>query len=223
MARIYLSPARLLIIAKSFNAILNGMAQGLCLNLVGRLRKAVFNNLFDSFHNMVAEAKEEREQLDRLLTISTPHERLLVAAIAGVLVVLLAWLVFGSVARSVTLDGALAGAGDGTLSGGHSLQTMVWIKRDAAAQIQPGQPARIEFDGADGHFHTLSGEVTGISVLPMSEFLAMFESRAPLSVHRLLIRLDERPEGVSLARGECEVIIEVGRQSPIARLRMRPS
>ena len=42
----------------------------------------MFNNPFDSFHNTVAEAKQEREQLDRLLTISTPRERLLVAAIA---------------------------------------------------------------------------------------------------------------------------------------------
>ena len=183
----------------------------------------MFNNPFESFHSMVAEAKEEREQLDRLLTISTPNERALVAAIAGVLVLLLAWLVFGSVARSVTLDGVLAGPGESTLAGGHNLQTMVWIKRDTAAQVQPGQPARIEFRGADGHLHTLAGEVAGISALPLTEFLAMFEGRAPLSVHRLRIRLDERPGGAVPAGKECEVIVEVGRQSPIARLRMRPS
>ena len=183
----------------------------------------MFNNPFESFHNMVAEAKEEREQLDRLLTISTPNERALVAAIAGVLVVLLVWLVFGSVARSLTFDGVLAGPGESTLTGEHNLQAMVWIKRDAAAQIEAGQPARIEFSGADGHLHTLAGEVAGISALPLTEFLAMFEGRAPLSVHRLHIRLDERPEGAVPARKECEVTIEVGRQSPIARLRMRPS
>ena len=67
----------------------------------------MFNNPFDSFHNIVAEAKEEREQLDRLLTISTPRERLLVAAIALLLCILSAWLIFGSVARSLAVDGVV--------------------------------------------------------------------------------------------------------------------
>ena len=40
----------------------------------------MFNSPFGSFQDTVAAAKEEREQLDRLLTISTPRERLLVAA-----------------------------------------------------------------------------------------------------------------------------------------------
>ena len=199
------------------------MYPGTCLIPVRRLHKAMFNNPFDSFHNMVAEAKEEREQLDRLLTISTPHERMLVAAIAGLLALLLAWLLFGSVARSLTLDGVLAGTGERALTHESSLQAMVWVKRDVAAQIQVGQPARIEFSDADGHVHTLAGEVARISTLPLSEFLAMFEGRAPLSVHRLTVLLDERPEIASPARRECQIVIEVGRQSPVARLRMRPS
>ena len=57
----------------------------------------MFNNPFDSFHNTVAQAKEEREQLDRLLTISTPRERLLLGVIVLSLVVLAAWLFFGNV------------------------------------------------------------------------------------------------------------------------------
>ena len=48
----------------------------------------MFNSPFNSFHDTVAEAKEEREQLDRLLTISTPRERLLVAAIGLLLIAL---------------------------------------------------------------------------------------------------------------------------------------
>lgn len=68
----------------------------------------MFNNPFDSFHNTVAEAKEEREQLDRLLTISTPRERLLVAVIAVTLVVVVGWLLFGNVARSLAVEGVLS-------------------------------------------------------------------------------------------------------------------
>ena len=72
----------------------------------------MFNNPLNSFHEIVAEAKEEREQLDRLLTISTPRERLLVVAIALVLGILLAWLFFGSVSRSLVVEGVLAGQGE---------------------------------------------------------------------------------------------------------------
>ena len=67
----------------------------------------MFNNPFDSFHNTVAEAKEERERLDRLLTISTPRERLLVVGVAVLLLVLAAWLLLGGVARTVGVVGVL--------------------------------------------------------------------------------------------------------------------
>ena len=71
----------------------------------------MFNNPLNSFHDTVAEAKEEREQLDRLLTISTPRERLLVVAIAVVLCVTLAWLFYGNVAHSIAVDGVLSASG----------------------------------------------------------------------------------------------------------------
>ena len=61
----------------------------------------MFNNPFDSFHDTVSEAKKERDQLDVLLTISTPRERLLNVVILIVLVMLGAWLVFGEVPRSI--------------------------------------------------------------------------------------------------------------------------
>jgi len=67
----------------------------------------MFSNPFESFHDTVAAAKEERERLDRLLTISTPRERLLVAVIALSLGILVAWLFLGSVARSISFDGVL--------------------------------------------------------------------------------------------------------------------
>ena len=67
----------------------------------------MFNNPFDSFHDTVAEAKQEREGLDRLLTISSPRERLLVVAIAVVLVGLAAWLLLAGISRTVGVVGVL--------------------------------------------------------------------------------------------------------------------
>ena len=72
----------------------------------------MFNNPLNSFHDIVSDAKEDREQLDRLLTISTPRERLTVALIALILGILLGWLFFGNVARSLVVDGVLAGQGE---------------------------------------------------------------------------------------------------------------
>ena len=77
----------------------------------------MFNNPLDSFHNTVAEAKEEREQLDRLLTISTPRERLLVGVIAALLVILAVWLFFGTVSRSVAVNGVLVEPDPTSLAG----------------------------------------------------------------------------------------------------------
>jgi len=145
----------------------------------------VFNNPFDSFHNTVAEAKEEREQLDRLLTISTPRERLLVSVVALALFVLVAWLFFGSVARSVAVDGVLVEPGDQRFEGKRFVQALVWVRSDVAPQIEAGMPAVIELGVTDGEADTIDGEVAAIASVPLSDGLAAFESAAPASVHRV--------------------------------------
>ena len=175
----------------------------------------MFNNPFDSFHNIVAEAKEEREQLDRLLTISTPRERLIVGAIAVVLVVLAAWLFFGNVARSVSMDGVLAAGGDK-----RSVQALVWVAGDVAPGIEPGMRAAIELGKADGGVATLDGRVSAISTVPLSGALTAFAEAAPIALRRVLIALDEDPDPASLAGRKCRIVIELGRQSPAAFLRM---
>ena len=183
----------------------------------------MFNNPFDSFHNTVAEAKEEREQLDRLLTISTPRERLIVVGIAFLLCVLVAWLFFGSVARQLTLDGALVGVGDGE----SSVEVLVWIESDVASEIEPGMPVVIELATpgmpavieqamTDGTSDTLAGEVVRVSALSVPDGMA---ASAPVTPHRVGIAF----AGWLLfpAGGECRIVIELGRQAPVALFGMR--
>ena len=178
----------------------------------------MFNNPFDSFHDTVAEAKEEREQLDRLLTVSTPRERLLVVAIAALLAILAGWLLFGNVHRSVALDGVLIEPVETSLDIG-SLQALVWIHRGVAPDIGVGMPALVELavKAGDG---ALDGKVAAISAVPLSEVPALGSS-APVSIHRVDIALDESLDFGSLAAMECRVVIEVGRQSPLALFGMR--
>ena len=183
----------------------------------------MFNNPFDSFHNTVAEAKEEREQLDRLLTISTPRERLVVAGVALLLVILAAWLVFGSVARSVAVDGLLAETGPDRSTGARSVQVLLWLDSDVAPRIEAGMPAAIELTATDVEVDTLVGEVAAIAAVPLPEGLAAFGSAAPVSAHRVDIALEEGVDLDALASRDCRIVIELGRQSPAAFLGMTRS
>ena len=182
----------------------------------------MFNNPFNSFHDTVAEAKEEREQLDRLLTISTPRERLLVAGIALLLCILVAWLFFGSVARNLTLAGVLAAPGEGEEAA--SIAALVWVDSEVAAEIEAGMPAvfdrdiprEIELAMTDGEAEPLAGEVARVVALPVSDGMA---ASAPVSPHRIEVALDGHV--LFPAGKECRIVIELGRQAPIALFGMR--
>ena len=176
----------------------------------------MFNNPFDSFHDTVAEAKEEREQLDRLLTISTPRERLLVAGAAGLLIILAAWLVLGNVARSVSADGLLVESGGNPGGSARSVQALVWLASDVAAHIEAGMPAAIELTTAGGELDTRGGEVVTIAAVRVFDELAEVEAAAPVSAHRVAIALEEGIDFASLEGRDCRVVIELGRQSPAA-------
>ena len=175
----------------------------------------MFNNPFGSFHDTVAEAKEDREQLGRLLTISTPRERLVVAAIGVVLLALGAWLVLGSVAQSTALAGVLAEPAAAASGGSRSIEALAWVDREVAPRLAPGMRAVIELSGADGQSATLIGEVATVAAVPLTGPLAGFERAAPTSIRRVLITLDEAPGFTPPAGTACRIVIEVGRHSPV--------
>ncbi|MDE0409377.1 MAG: hypothetical protein OXN81_16130 [Alphaproteobacteria bacterium] len=179
----------------------------------------MFNNPFSSFHDTVAEAKEEREQLDRLLTISTPRERLLVALIALLLFLLAAWLLFGNVARSLALDGLLVEAGETLPEGRRAVQALVWVGSDAAPRIEVGMPAALELALADGDSDIIEGRIAAIAAVPLSEGLAALSARVPVAVYRVDIALDESLDPASLAGRNCRIVIELGSQSLVSLMR----
>lgn len=160
------------------------------------------NNPFDSFHDMVAEAKAEREQLDRLLTISTPRERLLVAAIGLLLAVLVGWLFLGSVARTVTLNAVL-------VEGEKTVQALARVESDVAPHIKAGMPALIELGAAPGTQTRFNGTVAAIAVEPSWHGLSA-------TAHRVDVSFDADPETAAKVGAICWITIELGRQPPIA-------
>ena len=183
----------------------------------------MFNNPLDSFHNTVAEAKKEREQLDRLLTISTPRERLLVAVIAALLVILAIWLFFGTVSRGIAVNGVLVEPDLTSLAGNRAVQAVVWVSSDVAPLVEPGMRALIELHEADEGTGALYGKIAAISEVPLSGRLATLESTVPVSVQRVSISLDESAHVLPPAGRECRIVIEIGTQSPIALLLARRS
>ena len=177
----------------------------------------MFNNPFSSFHDTVAEAKQEREQLDRLLTVSTPRERLLVVLIALLLFLLSAWLFFGNVARSLALDGVLVEAGEVLPEGRRAVRALVWVDSDAAPLIQAGMPAALEL--ADGETGVIEGRIAAVSAVPLQERLAVLAAGAPVSAYRVDIALHESPDLASLAGRNCRIVVELGSRSPVSLLR----
>lgn len=73
--------------------------------------------------------RSSRQRLDHLLVTTAPHERVVLAAIGLVTLALAAWLIFGTVTRTVTFEGLLVKPGDrhDVVSGeqGHLLQYLV--------------------------------------------------------------------------------------------------
>lgn len=59
------------------------------------------------FLQEAANSRNKRQQLDYLLRVTAPHERMILAGIGLVMMVLMAWVLFGSIVRSVAIDGVL--------------------------------------------------------------------------------------------------------------------
>ena len=178
----------------------------------------MFNDPFEPFEDAVAQAKEEREQLDRLLTISTPRERLLVAVSALILLALAAWLFFGNVTRSVTLDGVLVESAGNPAGAGRTVQAMVWLEGDVARQIETGMAASVEFAPATGEEMRLYGEIASLDAISVSGVPRMPDFDASTAIHNVEISLDADFGMAGLDSAECRITIELGDFTPVSLL-----
>ena len=67
----------------------------------------MFNRFGNSFREQAMAASENRQQLDRLLRVTAPHERIVLAATGLLLASFGIWVLFGSIDREITLQGVL--------------------------------------------------------------------------------------------------------------------
>ncbi len=61
----------------------------------------------NSFLQESASSRNKFQQLDHLLRVTAPHERMILTGIGLVMLVLMAWVLFGSIVHSVTVEGIL--------------------------------------------------------------------------------------------------------------------
>ncbi len=185
----------------------------------------MFNSPFDSFENILAEAKEERDQLDRLLRISTPRERVLVALIAVLLVSFCTWLFLGNVTRNLAVEGVIIEPDKQTSTTNNLLQALVWLESDIAEEIRAGMSATIDIHWADGTAKRLEGQVTTFAPVALPDWSARVESAAPLTMRKVDFDIDTALEGdfrpSSLNATQCRIVIALEKQSPLALFGLR--
>ena len=186
----------------------------------------MFDNPFDSFHNAVAEAKEEREQLDRLLTISTPRERLLVIVISVTVAAFAVWLFLGQVTQSISIDGVLTFSDETVQSTNTSTRASVsaesvWLTHEEAHQISPGLGVTVEAMLSNGETVTINGEVSRIDATHVAREAQPSQIPAGMVLYRVFFTLNEGFDATAIRDRNCSIDIELDRQSPISLFVMR--
>lgn len=186
----------------------------------------MFDNPFDSFHNAVAEAKEEREQLDRLLTISTPRERILLVVICITVAVFAAWLFLGKVTQSVVIDGMLTIPVETAQAANTSTHSTisaksVWLTHEEVRRISPGLGAEIEVTSSAGETMTINGKVSEITTARVDEELQPSQTNVMPRLYLVSITLSEEIDATAIRNTNCRILIELDRQSPITLFGMR--
>lgn len=178
----------------------------------------MFNSPFSSFEDIVAEAKEEREQLSRLLTVSTPRERHLLIAVYLFVAAFAVWFVFGNVTRDISVEGLLVESVQDLIEGSKPVHAVVWAKHEVAQQIRTGMRAVMELSVNDGEAEVLEGWISDVSTLELSQELAELGSFAPMFALRIGVALDDDLDPASLEGRECRILIEVEERSPVSLL-----
>ena len=174
----------------------------------------MFQDPFEPFHEIAAQAKEEREQLNRLPTVASPGQRLLAATCGLTLFALAGWLLLGSVSPSVSLDGVLVGAAGNPAAANGTAQAMVRLEPDLAQRLAPGMQLAVELATAGGEKSRVTGEISSLTALADADGARARIAAAPAATHRLGISLDDSAGGGAADGSECRIVIRLGEFSP---------
>ena len=150
----------------------------------------MFNN---PFREEAAANRNQRQQLDHLLRVTAPHERIILAGIGLVLLAVAIWALFGGIERTVTADGLLIQPGNRhevvTDEQGHLLQILVepGDRVEAGARIARQSVPELERESEalrervillEAELATAGGTALGIQALLSDARVALLEMEA---------------------------------------------
>lgn len=176
--------------------------------------------MFGSVFETVAARRHKGREVDNLLIVTAPHERMVLGCLALFMLAVAVWVVFGGVDRIVSFDCVIH----------RPVPDQPWRATLRAAPtvaqvIDSGMAARIEVPASGGGTPPeLRGEVVPPTRAPLREELAV---RLPWPVDNARrIDIDIADTGAALLMTEgsrCRVRISLGRQSIADLLGFRPS
>ena len=178
----------------------------------------MFSNPFDTPENAVAKAKREREQLDRLLTISTSKELLLFGVAVAVLLCFAIWLWFGSIAHTLEVNGVLIESAQDASQANQSVRALIWIDSDRVSELEVGLPVTVIMGPENQSGKAIAGNLSGISTPALSVQIAEAISMARVILQQVDIELDAQFDWTSIKNKGCRIIIELSEQPPIVLL-----
>ena len=168
------------------------------------------------FTEDIASGKAKRQQLDQLLRITAPHERFILAGIGLLLLAGSAWALFGSVTRSVVLDGILLETGARhevvTAEPGYLLEFLVM----PGARVEAGEPiARQSVPGLERELAVLRNRI-GLLEEQTSQTAAVNSPRRQLlvSAGAKLLELEARRDALQLITSQVAGALVTLRASP---------
>ena len=131
----------------------------------------MFNNSFSSFKDIVTKAKNERQSHDKLLIISTPHERSLFAAITIIIAGLLLWMFTIEVSSSISTDTRLYRIDQDMTTAKVTFKTVIRLEERVADKVGIGSV--ITFSSPKNILmQSVQGEVvTPIKLSPVMEIV----------------------------------------------------
>ena len=175
----------------------------------------MFTNPFDSFHNTVSEAKKEREQLDKLLTISTPRERFLVLAMTLVVIALALWLTLGSVNRTLSLTGTLVQPEASNQADSTRLRVVLQLNSAQLELLKPGQVAVLTLTAAQGDTLSPTVKILSIGDIELANGQVPLINGQSTQLKQIDLQLVDELNLQSLEPSILNLLVSLGDQTPL--------
>ena len=178
----------------------------------------MFDNL-NSFHNTVAESKEERDQHDKLLAVATKAQRLLIICTALLFLAVGLWLYFGSINETRSTQ-ALIMEYDNNLDNSNQMaitEFLVWLGVEDASLMIVGTPVHMDCNQFSSNTVTLNGQITDITPLSSNEpnLTQVMTELARGQPYKVAISNGDINLDSSMVDQKCWAQFEVGKVSPI--------